>query len=96
MRTAFSHEALKFTTWLEEHIDVLGERLGLKLSVEHVGYPKHWTPQASAPEIPWRKMRGMRNLAAHEYFGIDVGTVWQTATSDVPPLKPLLEALLAR
>jgi uncharacterized protein with HEPN domain len=52
--------------------------------------------QASAPEIPWRKMRAMRNLAAHEYFGIDVGAVWQTATSDVPPLKPLLEALLAR
>lgn len=26
--------------------------------------------QASAPEIPWRKMRAMRT--AHEYFGIDV------------------------
>ena len=34
VRTAFAHEALKFTTWLEEHIDVLGERLGLKLNVE--------------------------------------------------------------
>jgi uncharacterized protein len=51
--------------------------------------------QASTPQIPWRKMRAMRNIAAHEYFGIDVGTVWATATADVPPLKPLLEALLA-
>lgn len=52
--------------------------------------------QALAPQLPWRKMRAMRNLAAHEYFGIDVGTVWHTATSDVPTLKPLLESLLAR
>ena len=52
--------------------------------------------QAMAPQIPWRKMKGMRNIAAHEYFGIDVSTVWLTATVDVPELKPLLEKLLAR
>lgn len=38
----------------------------------------------------------MRNIAAHEYFGIDKATVWQTARVDVPALKPLLEDLLAR
>ena len=37
----------------------------------------------------------MRNIAAHEYFGIDATTVWQTAVADIPALKPLLEALLA-
>ena len=52
--------------------------------------------QAMDPQIPWRKMKGMRNIAAHEYFGIDVSTVWLTATVDVPALKPLLEGLLAR
>jgi len=50
--------------------------------------------QASAPGIPWRKMRGMRNIAAHEYFGLDIETVWQTATRDVPALEGQLEALL--
>jgi uncharacterized protein with HEPN domain len=50
--------------------------------------------QEGAPQIPWRKMKGMRNIAAHEYFGIDVSTVWQTATVDVPALRPLLEKLL--
>lgn len=45
-------------------------------------------------QIPWRKMKGMRNIAAHEYFGIDLSTVWQTATVDVPALRPLLEKLL--
>ncbi|MEI7704795.1 MAG: DUF86 domain-containing protein [Deltaproteobacteria bacterium] len=52
--------------------------------------------KAMDPLIPWRKMKGMRNIAAHEYFGIDVTTVWLTATVDVPALKPLLERLLAR
>lgn len=52
--------------------------------------------QATAPQIPWRKMKAMRNIAAHEYFGLDLVTVWQTATVDVPALKPLLEALLAQ
>jgi uncharacterized protein with HEPN domain len=52
--------------------------------------------QARAPEIPWRKMRGMRNIAVHEYFGLDVETLWLTATRDVPALRPLLEELGAR
>ena len=52
--------------------------------------------QTGAPQIPWRKMKGMRNIAAHEYFGLDLSTVWHTATVDVPALKPLLRALLAK
>lgn len=49
--------------------------------------------QARAPLVPWRKMRGMRNIAVHEYFGLDVETLWLTATRDVPALKPLFERL---
>lgn len=30
-------------------------------------------------EIPWRAIRGMRNVVAHEYGRIDVETVWETA-----------------
>jgi len=46
-------------------------------------------------EIPWEKMRGIRNLLVHEYFGVDVSIVWLTITGDLPPLAPLLCAILA-
>jgi len=68
-------------------------------AAERIGRYKASLPkdvQAMAPQIPWRKMKGMRSIAAHEYFGIDLSTVWQTATVDVPALKPLLQALLAK
>lgn len=48
----------------------------------------------AAPEIPWGKMRGLRNVGAHEYFGVDVGIIWQTVQSDLPPLEAPLRQLL--
>lgn len=34
IRTAFPKEASHLTTWLEQHVDVLCERLGIQLTVE--------------------------------------------------------------
>lgn len=28
------------------------------------------------PQIPWKKMAGMRDRLIHEYFGIDYNVVW--------------------
>ncbi len=49
-----------------------------------------------APEIPWADIRGMRNRVAHEYFGVDVKVLWQTAREDLPALRAALRAALAR
>lgn len=49
--------------------------------------------RARAPGVPWTKMQGMRNIAVHEYFGLDVETIWITATRNVPALRPLLHSL---
>jgi uncharacterized protein with HEPN domain len=44
--------------------------------------------------VPWAKMRGMRNVVAHEYFGIDPEVVWETATRDIPSIVEPLKRLL--
>ena len=40
--------------------------------------------QEKYPEIPWRKMYGLRNLIAHEYFGIDYEMIWEIAKKNLP------------
>ncbi|MCH5194132.1 MAG: DUF86 domain-containing protein [Oscillospiraceae bacterium] len=42
-------------------------------------------------EIPWQKLRGMRNLFAHDYFNMDIETIWKTATKDIPILRKFCE-----
>jgi uncharacterized protein with HEPN domain len=38
------------------------------------------------PEIEWGKIKGFRNLVAHDYFGIDAEEVWQIINQDLPVL----------
>ncbi len=40
--------------------------------------------QEKYPEIPWRKMYGLRNLIAYEYFGIDYEMIWEIARKNLP------------
>jgi uncharacterized protein with HEPN domain len=51
---------------------------------------------ANYPEIPWQEMRDMRNVLAHEYFGINEKIVWETIQDNLPPLVPQLEKLLQK
>ncbi|MBD5531263.1 MAG: DUF86 domain-containing protein [Lachnospiraceae bacterium] len=44
--------------------------------------------------IPWRAIRGMRNLHAHDYENVDLEIVWNTLLEDIPVLKQSLEKLL--
>jgi len=36
------------------------------------------------PDVPWYKMKGMRNIIAHEYFSVDQDIVWDTARKALP------------
>lgn len=39
------------------------------------------------PDVPWRKMAGLRDVIAHGYFGIDVQLVWDIIQKDVPTVR---------
>ena len=37
--------------------------------------------------IPWRNIKGMRNIMAHKYGDINASILWETISADVPLLK---------
>jgi uncharacterized protein with HEPN domain len=51
---------------------------------------------AEHPEIPWQDMRDMRNVLAHEYFGINEKIVWATIQDDLSSIVPNLKNLLRK
>ena len=38
------------------------------------------------PLIPWKDLAGFRDKLIHQYFGVDLATVWQSVVDDVPVL----------
>ena len=58
---------------------------------------KHLDPGVVArhPNIPWHQIKGMRNIIAHVYFGLDAKTVWDTATLSLDALIEAMEAEVA-
>ena len=50
--------------------------------------------RASAPEIPWAVIIGMRNRLIHAYFSVNLDVVWRTSTEDIRPLVKEVQRLL--
>jgi uncharacterized protein with HEPN domain len=50
--------------------------------------------KAEHPEIPWYRIIGMRNKLIHDYYDIDLDTVWGAVTISLPVLRDQLAALI--
>jgi uncharacterized protein with HEPN domain len=45
-------------------------------------------------KVEWIKIKGFRNIVAHDYFGIDAEEVWQIIKNKIPKLKADIQGLL--
>ena len=52
--------------------------------------------RAAYPEMPWKAIRGMRNVVAHAYADISFRTTWDTIRADIPALKTFCTEILSK
>ena len=45
-------------------------------------------------EVPWRFIKDMRNIFAHDYSRVDYGIVWDTLKRSIPDLQDKCEKIL--
>jgi len=45
--------------------------------------------------IPWSEMIGLRNLATHGYFKIDLTIIWDIITKDIPENKQSIQNIFS-
>jgi uncharacterized protein with HEPN domain len=51
--------------------------------------------RAQHPEVEWRGMAGLRDVLAHEYFGVDDEVIWDVVKNKLPELIAQLQKVLA-
>lgn len=63
--------------------------LAVVRSLEVIGEAARQMPRgfkSAHPEIPWREVASLRNVIAHEYFGLDHEIIWDVIKTQIPDL----------
>ena len=82
-RDSFNQNEL-IQVWVIRHLEIIGEAAR--------AIPPDF--KELYPEMPWRKINGMRNILIHHYFVTDLDVVWSVVEDDLPDLKVQVDALL--
>ena len=65
-------------------LEIIGEatkRLSKQLCSQH-------------PEVPWRRIAGLRDVLIHDYMGVDIKAVWEITQKDLPVVKKRIQEIL--
>jgi len=46
------------------------------------------------PDIPWKRVAGLRDVLIHQYFGVDAELTWQLVQESLPAFKAQINALV--
>ncbi len=66
-------------------------------NLEVIGEAARYLPdelRSNAADIDWRRVVGLRNVIAHEYFAVDLDVVWVIIKQNLPQLKEAVLSLL--
>lgn len=66
------------------NLEVIGE------AVRHVSEKL----RARHPDVPWRRIAGMRDKLIHEYLGVDRELVWEVVERELPGFQRKVEEIL--
>jgi uncharacterized protein with HEPN domain len=65
-------------------------------AIEIMGEATKNVPDATRsnyPQVPWKRIAGMRDKLIHGYFGVDIVTLWKAAKQDAPQLREVISKI---
>src|SRR5215211_7892162 len=85
-------DILNFTQGMESVANLQSDRrtfLAVIHSLQIIGEAARQMPKSlkeKYPDFPWRETASLRNVIAHEYFGLDVDIIWDVVRTRIPVL----------
>ena len=70
--------------YCERQLGIIGEA-ATRLTADFSYESKH-------PEVPWRQIKGLRNILVHMYWGSDPKVLWTIVDKRVPDLKVKIDS----